>query len=36
VEYRTLFAAGALLFASTLVLNVASVRVVQRFRERYA
>jgi phosphate transport system permease protein len=35
VEYRTLFAAGALLFASTLVLNVASVRVVQRFRERY-
>jgi phosphate transport system permease protein len=35
VEYRTLFAAGALLFASTLILNVASVRVVQRFRERY-
>ena len=35
VEYRTLFAVGALLFASTLVLNVVSVRVVQRFRERY-
>jgi len=36
VEYRTLFAVGALLFVSTFVLNVASVRVVQRFRERYA
>ncbi len=35
LEYRTLFAVGALLFASTLVLNVVSVRVVQRFRERY-
>jgi len=35
VEYRTLFAVGTLLFASTLVLNVVSVRVVQRFRERY-
>jgi phosphate transport system permease protein len=36
LEYRSLFAVGALLFASTFVMNVASVRVVQRFRERYA
>ncbi|MFN3285264.1 MAG: phosphate ABC transporter permease subunit PstC [bacterium] len=35
VEYRTLFAVGMLLFAATFVLNVLSVRVVQRFRERY-
>jgi len=35
VEYRTLFAVGALLFAATFVMNVVSVRVVQRFRERY-
>ncbi|MDQ7820570.1 MAG: phosphate ABC transporter permease subunit PstC [Armatimonadota bacterium] len=35
VEYRTLFAAGMLLFAATFVMNVLSVRVVQRFRERY-
>lgn len=35
VEYRTLFAVGALLFAATLMMNVLSVRVVQRFRERY-
>jgi phosphate transport system permease protein len=36
LEYRSLFAVGSLLFASTFVMNVASVRVVQRFRERYA
>lgn len=35
VGYRTLFAVGSLLFAATWVVNVASVRVVQRFRERY-
>lgn len=35
VEYRTLFAVGMLLFVVTLGMNVASVRVVQRFRERY-
>ncbi|MCS7234766.1 MAG: phosphate ABC transporter permease subunit PstC [Armatimonadota bacterium] len=35
VEYRTLFAVGAVLFVATLVMNVLSVRVVQRFRERY-
>jgi phosphate transport system permease protein len=35
VEYRTLFAVGMLLFTLTLAMNVVSVRVVQRFRERY-
>ncbi|MDR7581189.1 MAG: phosphate ABC transporter permease subunit PstC, partial [Armatimonadota bacterium] len=35
VEYRTLFAVGMLLFAATFAMNVLSVRVVQRFRERY-
>jgi phosphate transport system permease protein len=35
VEYRTLFAVGMLLFTLTLAMNVLSVRVVQRFRERY-
>ncbi|MDR5708669.1 MAG: phosphate ABC transporter permease subunit PstC [Armatimonadota bacterium] len=35
VEYRTLFAAGMLLFLLTLLMNVLSVRVVHRFRERY-
>ncbi len=35
VEYRTLFAVGMVLFCMTLLMNVASVRVVQRFRERY-
>lgn len=35
VEYRTLFAVASLLFAATWVVNVASVHVVQRFRERY-
>ncbi|MCS7174054.1 MAG: phosphate ABC transporter permease subunit PstC [Armatimonadetes bacterium] len=35
VEYRTLFAVGMLLFALTFLMNLASLRVVQRFRERY-
>jgi len=35
VEYRTLFAVGMLLFTLTFAMNVLSVRVVQRFRERY-
>ncbi len=35
VEYRTLFATGMVLFVVTLFLNVLSLRVVQRFRERY-
>jgi phosphate transport system permease protein len=35
VEYRTLFAVGTVLFGATLLMNVVSVRVVQRFRERY-
>jgi phosphate transport system permease protein len=35
VEYNTLFAAGALLFALTLVMNLVSIRFVRRFREVY-
>lgn len=35
VEYRTLFAVGMLLFVLTFAMNVLSVRVVHRFRERY-
>jgi len=35
VEYRTLFAAGMLLFVLTFLMNLLSLRVVQRFRERY-
>lgn len=33
--YRTLFAVGILLFVITLVLNVASMRIVRRFRQVY-
>ncbi len=33
--YNTLFAVGALLFAITLLVNVASIRLVRRFREVY-
>ncbi len=33
--YNTIFALGATLFVITLVLNVVSIRVVRRFRERY-
>jgi phosphate transport system permease protein len=35
VEYNTLFAAGALLFALTLVMNLVSIRFVRKFREVY-
>jgi phosphate transport system permease protein len=35
VEYNTLFAVGALLFALTLVMNLISIRFVRRFREVY-
>jgi len=33
--YKAIFAVGAMLFAITLVLNIASIRVVRRFREVY-
>jgi phosphate transport system permease protein len=35
VEYRTIFAIGMTLFALTLVLNIAALRFVRRFREVY-
>ena len=35
VEYKTIFAVGLTLFAMTLVMNVISIRLVQRFREVY-
>jgi phosphate transport system permease protein len=36
LEYRTIFAVGALLFLSTLVLNLASAWLRERFRQEYA
>ncbi len=33
--YNTIFALGATLFLITLVLNIVSIRIVRRFRERY-
>jgi phosphate transport system permease protein len=36
LEYRTIFAVGALLFLSTFVLNLASAWLRERFREEYA
>jgi phosphate ABC transporter permease protein PstC len=35
IEYDTLFAVGLLLFLSTLVINMISIRLVRRFREAY-
>ena len=35
VEYKTIFAVGATLFVMTLILNVISIRLVERFREEY-
>lgn len=35
VEYKSIFAVGALLFAITLVMNVISIRLVRRYREVY-
>ncbi|MEM7234786.1 MAG: phosphate ABC transporter permease subunit PstC [Planctomycetota bacterium] len=35
IEYRTIFAVGALLFAITLVANVVANRIMRRFREEY-
>jgi phosphate transport system permease protein len=33
--YQSIFAVGALLFVITLLLNMASIRIVRRFREVY-
>jgi len=35
VEYKTIFAVGATLFVMTQILNVISIRLVERFREEY-
>lgn len=35
VEYQTIFAVGALLFAITLVINIGANRILRRFREVY-
>jgi phosphate transport system permease protein len=35
IEYDTVFAVGALLFALTLVMNLISIRLVRRYREVY-
>ena len=35
IDYKTIFAVGATLFLMTLVLNVISIRLVERFREEY-
>jgi phosphate transport system permease protein len=35
IEYQTIFAVGALLFAMTLVMNILAHRVLKRFREVY-
>jgi len=35
IEYKSIFAVGALLFAMTLVMNVVSIRLVRRYREVY-
>jgi phosphate transport system permease protein len=35
IDYKSIFAVGALLFAITLVMNIASIRLVRRYREVY-
>ncbi|HET9674183.1 MAG TPA: phosphate ABC transporter permease subunit PstC [Gaiellaceae bacterium] len=35
LEYKTIFAVGATLFVMTLILNIISIRFVDRFREEY-
>jgi phosphate transport system permease protein len=35
IAYKTIFALGMTLFVLTLVLNIISIRIVRRFRERY-
>jgi phosphate transport system permease protein len=35
IEYDTVFAVGALLFAITLVMNLISIRLVRKYREVY-
>ena len=35
VDYKSVFAVGAVLFVMTLVMNVISIRLVRRYREVY-
>jgi phosphate transport system permease protein len=35
IEYKTIFAVGATLFAATLIMNMISIRLVRRYREVY-
>ena len=35
LDYKTIFAVGALLFVITFVLNAISIRLVRKFREVY-
>jgi phosphate transport system permease protein len=35
IEYKTIFAVGALLFVMTLLMNVAAIRLVRKYREAY-
>jgi phosphate transport system permease protein len=35
IEYKTIFAVGATLFAATLIMNMVSIRLVRRYREVY-
>jgi phosphate transport system permease protein len=35
VEYNTVFAVGALLFALTLIMNLISIRFVRKYRQVY-
>ena len=35
VGYQSIFAVGAMLFVVTMLLNIASIRIVRRFREVY-
>ena len=35
MEYKTIFAVGATLFVMTLIMNVISIQLVERFREEY-
>ena len=35
IEYKTIFAVGALLFVLTLVMNVFAIRLVRKYREVY-
>ena len=35
IEYKTIFAVGALLFVMTLMMNVVAIRLVRKYREVY-